>query len=63
LSKARCVEVLHQGFPGRDPLAVRINQSMTVALRRREASAVLIGPLLDSPSGDPLSQPRSPLVS
>lgn len=44
-----CVEVLHQGFPGRDPLAVRINQSMTVALRRREASAVLVGPLLAQP--------------
>ena len=38
-----CVEVLHCGFLGRDPLAVRINQSMTVALRRREADAVLIG--------------------
>lgn len=57
-----CVEVLHQGFPGRNPLAVRINQSMTVALRRREASAVLIGPLLDSPSGaSSVSQPRSPV--
>jgi ferrous iron transport protein A len=42
-----CVEVLHYGFLGRDPLAVRINQSMTVALRRGEANAVLVGPLLD----------------
>ena len=42
-----CIEVLHHGFPGRDPLAVRINQAMTVALRRSEASAILIGPLLD----------------
>ncbi|HCK82868.1 MAG TPA: hypothetical protein DIC59_15565, partial [Candidatus Competibacteraceae bacterium] len=35
------VEVLHYGFLGRDPLAVRINQTMTVALRRRAADAVL----------------------
>lgn len=42
-----CVEVLHQGFPGQDPLAVRINQTMTVALRRCEASAVLVGALLN----------------
>ena len=43
-----CVEVLHHGFWRRDPLAVRINQTMTVALRRCEASAVLVGPLLDA---------------
>lgn len=42
------VEVLHCGFLGRDPLAVRINQTMTVALRRREAAAVLVGPLLQA---------------
>jgi ferrous iron transport protein A len=41
------VEVLHHGFLGRDPLAVRINQTMTVALRRSEANAVLVGPLHD----------------
>jgi ferrous iron transport protein A len=46
-----CVEVLHHGLLGRDPLAVRINQSMTVALRRGEANAVLVGPLLDQPAG------------
>ncbi len=45
-----CVEVLHHGFLGRDPLAVRINQNMTVALRRSEANAVLVGPLLDQTS-------------
>lgn len=39
------VEMLHYGWLGRDPLAVRINQTMTVALRRCEASAVLVGPL------------------
>ena len=42
-----CIEVLHYGLLGRDPLAVRINQSMTVALRQVEANAVLVGPLLD----------------
>jgi len=42
-----CVEVLHYGLLGRDPLAVRINQTMTVALRRGEANTVLIGPLLN----------------
>jgi ferrous iron transport protein A len=46
-----CVEVLHYGFLGRDPLAVRINQNMTVALRRSEANAVLVGPLLDQGAG------------
>jgi len=46
-----CVEVLHHGFWRRDPLAVRINQTMTVALRRCEASAVLVGPLLDPAMG------------
>jgi ferrous iron transport protein A len=35
------VEVLHQGLFGRDPIAVRINDS-TVALRRREAAAILV---------------------
>ena len=49
-----CVEVLHHGFLGRDPLAVRINQTMTVALRRCEANAVLIGPLLDRASAVPV---------
>lgn len=43
-----CIEVLHHGFLGRDPLAVRINQTMTVALRRSEAEAVLVGPLRDA---------------
>ena len=42
------VEMLHYGWLGRDPLAVRINQTMTVALRRCEASAVLVGPLRDA---------------
>ncbi|CAA7613230.1 FeoA family protein [Magnetospirillum sp. UT-4] len=35
------VEVLHEGFPKRDPIAVRVNDH-TVALRRAEADAVLV---------------------
>jgi ferrous iron transport protein A len=34
------VQILHEGFFGRDPIAVRINGA-TVALRRREAMAIL----------------------
>ena len=35
------VELLHQGLFGRDPIAVRVAHT-TVALRRREAMAVLV---------------------
>lgn len=35
------VEILHEGFFGRDPIAVRIND-VTVALRRREAMSILV---------------------
>ena len=35
------VEILHEGAFGRDPIAVRIGHS-TVALRRREAMAILV---------------------
>jgi len=35
------VEILHEGIFGRDPIAVRINGA-TVALRRREAMAILV---------------------
>jgi ferrous iron transport protein A len=35
------VEVLHEGPLGRDPIAVRVNDS-TIALRRREAMAILV---------------------
>jgi ferrous iron transport protein A len=35
------IEVLHEGPIGRDPIAVRLDD-MRVALRRREADAVLI---------------------
>ncbi len=35
------VEILHEGFFGRDPIAVRVDNS-TVALRRREAMAIVV---------------------
>ena len=35
------IELLHEGFIGRDPIAVRLDD-MRVALRRREAQGVLI---------------------
>jgi ferrous iron transport protein A len=35
------VRILHEGFIGRDPIAVRLDD-MRVALRRREAQGVLI---------------------
>ncbi|MBL6457206.1 ferrous iron transport protein A [Belnapia sp. T6] len=38
------VEILHQGLFGRDPIAVRVDGA-TIALRRREAAAVLVEPL------------------
>ena len=38
------IELLHEGFMRRDPIAVRVEQSV-VALRRREAAAILFAPL------------------
>jgi ferrous iron transport protein A len=35
------VEVLHEGIVGRDPIAVRV-ENVTVAVRRREAMAVIV---------------------
>ena len=35
------VEVLHEGIIGRDPIAIRI-ENVTVAVRRREAMAVIV---------------------
>jgi ferrous iron transport protein A len=35
------VELLHEGTFGRDPIAVRVNDA-TIALRRREAMAILV---------------------
>lgn len=41
LIEGASVEILHEGFPGADPLAVRINDH-TLAMRRAEAHAVLV---------------------
>jgi len=58
------IEVLHQGWLRRDPLAVRINQTMTVALRRCEANAVLVGPLRDQePEAAPTVRVGEPALS
>ena len=35
------VEILHEGILGRDPIAVRI-ENVTIAVRRREAMAVIV---------------------
>jgi len=35
------IEILHEGLIARDPIAVRVD-SATVALRRREAMAILV---------------------
>jgi ferrous iron transport protein A len=35
------VQVLHEGLIGRDPIAIRVDD-MRVALRRREAAAILV---------------------
>lgn len=35
------VEILHEGVFGRDPIAVRVDNA-TVAIRRREAMAILV---------------------
>jgi ferrous iron transport protein A len=35
------IEIVHEGLIGRDPIAIRINET-TVALRRREANAILV---------------------
>lgn len=40
------VEVLHEGFIGGDPIALRIDD-MNVALRRREANAILVSTITD----------------
>ena len=56
------IEVLHRGWLRRDPLAVRVNRTMTVALRRCEANAVLVGPLLDR-AMEPAVELEEPLLS
>ncbi len=39
------VEVLHEGFIGGDPIAIRVDD-MSVALRRREANVVMVRPFI-----------------
>lgn len=41
------VEVLHEGLLGRDPIAVRVD-GVTIALRRREAMAIIVTPAAGS---------------
>jgi ferrous iron transport protein A len=41
------VEIRHHGLIRRDPIAVRVNDYATFALRRREANAVLVIPACD----------------
>ena len=41
LVEGATVEIVHEGLIGRDPIAVRINETM-VALRRREATAIQV---------------------
>ena len=36
------IEILHQGSFRKDPIAVRVNNA-TIALRRRDAMAILVG--------------------
>ncbi len=40
-TEGAAVEILHEGTFGRDPIAVRIDNA-TVAIRRREAMAILV---------------------
>lgn len=41
LVEGAAVEILHEGFPKKDPIAVKVG-GHTVALRRAEADAVLV---------------------
>ena len=41
LVEGAVIEVLHEGFPRKDPMAVRVSDH-TVALRRAEANAVIV---------------------
>jgi len=43
------VEVLHEGFLGRDPIAVQLDD-MRIALRRREAADVMVRSLAPEPA-------------
>jgi len=36
------IELLHEGMIGRDPIVVRLDANMRIALRRREAATVFV---------------------
>jgi ferrous iron transport protein A len=42
------IEIISEARPGGDPIAVRVGGSC-FALRRREAAAVMVAPLIDAP--------------
>jgi len=44
------IEILHEGLIGGDPIAIRVDD-MNVALRRREANAILVRAYPVGPSG------------
>ena len=44
------IEILHEGLIGGDPIAIRVDD-MNVALRRREANAILVRAYPVRPSG------------
>jgi ferrous iron transport protein A len=49
------VEIVHEGLIGRDPIAIRL-ADRTVALRRREARAVLVRPRQAAPAAGAASK-------
>lgn len=44
LVEGATIEAMHESFPGRDPIAVRVNRHK-IALRRSEAHAVIVSAL------------------
>ena len=44
LVEGATIEAMHEGFPGRDPIAIRVNHHK-IALRRSEAHAVVVAAL------------------
>jgi ferrous iron transport protein A len=49
------VEIVHEGLIGRDPIAIRL-ADRTVALRRREAGAVMVRPRQGAPAAGAASK-------
>ena len=50
------VEIVHEGLIGRDPIAIRL-ADRTVALRRREAGAVLVRPKCGATAASAAAKP------